>query len=129
MMNSAIRIITVTLFAGSLFGYRDCVYWDKWCNAENDAETAQHNREAMERLIKAKLEFNRQIAEARAQFFQAYPDRPGLTQSETKFTGLLHEKDLYYLVLVLFLPTEDADIAARRGPDFLANVLDQRNRG
>lgn len=133
-MNSTSRIIaltlfTLTVFAQSLFAYRDCVYWDRWCNAENDAEIAQSNREAMERLVKAKAEFDRQIAEARAQFFQAYPDRPGLAQAEAKFTGLLHEKDLYYLVLVLFLPTDDADIAARRGPDFLANVFDRSSGG
>ena len=134
MMTSFFRILTLTLFtlmffAGSLFGFRDCVYWDKWCQAENDAEIAQQNREAMERLVKAKLEFNRDIAEARAQFFQAYPDGPGVAQAEKKLTGMLHEKDLYYLFLVLFLPIDDMDIANRRGPDFLANIMDQNSGG
>lgn len=47
----ALALFTLTLFADSLFALRDCVYWDRWCRAENDAEIAQHNHEAMDRLV------------------------------------------------------------------------------
>ena len=69
----------------------------------------QANRESSERmwagardqLTQQIWEFNKQIAEARAQFWATYPDKPGAAEAQKRFSDLLRQKDAYYLAVAL----------------------------
>lgn len=43
---------------------------------------------------------NRDIAAARARFWATYPDKPGFQAARDKFVEMLHQKDIYFLILI-----------------------------
>jgi hypothetical protein len=55
---------------------------------QNRASTAALNEKAYADGVKAKYEFNDQIAAARAKFWANYPDKPGAEEARTKKQGL-----------------------------------------
>ncbi len=92
-MLSAVSACAAPAFGGGLF--------------ESPMERAQ--RESSERAwsgardqLRGQIaEFNQQIEEARAKFWETYPNKPGAKEAQLRFLDLLRQKDSYYLAVGL----------------------------
>jgi len=96
-------ILTGLLFASRVLGQVDmvCHFDNIVCKAELGGQSAGNWAAALRAAIKAKTEFNQNIADARAKFFALYPDKPGIADATKIFMDLLQQKDIWYLQLAL----------------------------
>ncbi len=63
-----------------------------------------------------KADFLVKVDAAREEFFNLYPDKPGVEEARTKLADLLAQIDLYYLTLYLPAGMSDAEIPPGRSP-------------
>jgi hypothetical protein len=84
----------------------------------------KYSREQAEAAGKAKAELIAGIERARTQFWATYPNKPGALKARDEFAKWLFYKDFYYLRLSLMGSLQSRDLTARRGPDFMAHILD-----
>ncbi len=68
-------------------------------SCQQRAHTAALNEKDFEEGVRAKAQFNQDIAVARAKFWATYPDKPGFEAARDKFVEMLRTKDMYFLIL------------------------------
>jgi hypothetical protein len=93
-----------------------------------NAENMEITRENLAEAAKEKADFNVKIADARSQFWAAYPDQPSLPEAQTNFEALLQEKDLHFLMLALYYQNNRSTVdnfnvgSAKDGEEHAAGV-------
>ena len=96
---------TITLCASILCAARafgatvQCDVHESPISCQQRANTAAANEKLYYEAVKAKAQFNQDIAVARAKFWATYPDKPGFEAARDKFVEMLHTKDVYFLIL------------------------------
>jgi hypothetical protein len=127
-------LLAVSAFAAPAFGGGLFESPIDRANRESDARNWAGAKSQLREQI---LKFNQQIAEARARFWETYPDKPGAAQAAQQFAGLLREKDAYSLAVVLSHGMldlggvgvqMDEGIRQSAGPEFLELVEAARKR-
>jgi hypothetical protein len=76
-----------------------CQVWESPIACQNHANQEAANERAYREAVAKKAEMNQELAAARARFWATYPDKPGFEAARVKFVELLHEKDMYYMIL------------------------------
>jgi hypothetical protein len=95
-----ITLCAAILCAGRAFGaVVPCDVHESPISCQQRANTAALNEKAFEEGVRAKAQFNQDIAVARAKFWATYPDKPGFEAARDKFVEMLRSKDMYFLVL------------------------------
>lgn len=123
-----IASLTIIAFAlclpSSAFAWNDpCGIKSSPIDCQNYLKGVEYSRERAVAAGKAKAELTASIKKAREQFWATYPNKPGAVKAREEFTKWLFYKDHYYLRLML-IGTQDKDLTSRRGPDFIAHILD-----
>ena len=91
-------------------------------DCQKRADLAAAEEKAYQEAVKKKGEMNRELAAARAQFWATYPDKPGAEAARQKFADLLHEKDIYYLILNQY--PQNAALTQQHGQGAVASLFD-----
>jgi hypothetical protein len=123
------RIVVAVFFAATFLtssasAFNDlCGPRDSPIDCQNSQKALEIRRQQAEAAGQDKAQFILDINKARAQFWATYPDKPGAAKAREEFANLLFYKDFYYLRLML-IGSQGRDLTARRGPDFIAHILD-----
>src|SRR5258706_7869919 len=96
---SGARMLVTMLLAHSAFGAPGV--FESPIDRANREASARQWAGARAQLREQIVAFNQQIADARAKFWETYPDKPGAEQDRQQFSSLLREKDSYFLAVVL----------------------------
>lgn len=117
-------VVLALSFAAPAFAWKDpCGISSSPIDCRNYLNGLEYSRERAEEAGKAKAELIAGIEQAREQFWAAYPNKAGATKAREEFAKWLFYKDFYYLRLSL-IGSQDRDLTARRGADFMAHILD-----